>query len=184
MSCHQLPRPVHRLNSIPTSASSFPVEASEALTSFEIGSDWDSSGFGALSIAFGGLSFPSFEYHRFRGRVLANGPGRGAAGLDRIARALHAPQTLDLGDMAELRVASNEFVEQGTIQARGSCDQWANSRCKIPRRVVRKINSPGIVVGSLHNSPRPPLPQALTTRRMKAWIFTGIYEERLGQCEK
>lgn len=36
-----------------------------------------------------------------------NGADRGATGLDRIARALHAPHILVLGDMAELRVASN-----------------------------------------------------------------------------
>lgn len=45
------------------------------------------------------------EYHRILDAVLIKGSVLGAAGLDRMARALHAPQILNLGDMAELRVA-------------------------------------------------------------------------------
>lgn len=58
-----------------------------------------------LSIGFGGWLLFWSEYHRILDAELIKGSVLGAAGLDRMARALHAPQILNLGDMAELRVA-------------------------------------------------------------------------------
>lgn len=71
-----------------------------------------------LAIGFRGWLSPSLEYHRVREAELTKGTVPGAAGLDRIARALHAPQILNLGDMAELRVAGN-VLEQGLLQPCG-----------------------------------------------------------------
>lgn len=55
-------------------------------------------------------------------------------GLDRIARALHAPQILNLGDMAELRVTGN-VLEQGILQPRGFAWLMGKSVMKIPQSV-------------------------------------------------
>lgn len=105
-----------------------------ALVSFDSTCDWGCSALLELSIGFGGCLSPSFEYHRVRGSELTNGSVRGAMGLDRIARALHAPQILNLGDMAELRVTGN-VLEQGILQPRGFAWSMGKSVMKIPQSV-------------------------------------------------